>query len=238
MKSLLSLAIATAMTVGGFSVATLSPNVNAGFSLKDLEKAVDKSDKKCKKGDDSCKSREKLKAAAIVGASAVAIKLIADMVVDYRSKQVSTENDVVAEYKKKHKKLPKTTVASLYDAESVNGDIIEPGTKVVIASTVEVVPGRDDKNVRVQERLTIYDNEDNTKPLKDLTKVVNPKNEAGGRFQNEFTFTFPEGMPQGVYPVGSTLLLNGKDAEKEDNKLQLVLHVDHLGNGQMVAVNQ
>ena len=59
------------------------------YDLKDLNRTFDKSHK-CKKGDEKCKNREHLKAAARVAAVAVAVKLIADMVIEHRSKKSKT----------------------------------------------------------------------------------------------------------------------------------------------------
>lgn len=206
------------------------------FDMKDLQKTVDRSHK-CKDGDQSCKNREHLKAAARVAAVAVAVKLIADMVVEYRSQKVTEEAQVVAEYKNLHKTLPPEPVATEYVTNTLPGKVVEPGKQVSIKSNIVVVPGSQQKTALIEERLSIYDNEDNTKELKNLTKAVNEKNKTGGRYQNEFSFTLPEGLPQGVYPIRNELLLNGKVVETTKNDIQLVLQVNSVGEYQLLAMN-
>lgn len=206
------------------------------FDMKDLQKTVDRSHK-CKDGDQSCKNREHLKAAARVAAVAVAVKLIADMVVEYRSQKVTEEAQVVAEYKNLHKTLPPEPVATEYVTNTLPGKVVEPGKQVSIKSNIVVVPGSQQKTALIEERLSIYDNEDNTKELKNLTKAVNEKNKTGGRYQNEFSFTLPEGLPQGVYPIRNELLLNGKVVETTKNDIQLVLQVNSAGEYQLLAMN-
>jgi len=206
------------------------------FDMKDLQKTVDKSHK-CKNDDQSCKNREHLKAVATVAVVAVAVKLIADMVVDYRSQKVTEEAQVIAEYKNLHKTLPPEPVATEYVTNTLPGNVVAPGKQVSIKSNIVVVPGTQQKTALIEERLSIYDNEDNTKELKNLTKAVNEKNKTGGRYQNEFSFTLPEGLPQGVYPIRNELLLNGKVVETTKNDIQLVLQVNSVGEYQLLAMN-
>ena len=54
-------------------------------------------------------------------------------------------------------------------------------------------------------------------------------------FTGEFNFTLPEGLPQGVYPIRSTLLLNEELAGDQNHDLQLVMVVEQNQLGQMVA---
>jgi hypothetical protein len=202
--------------------------------LKDIGNKIDKSGK-CKSGDQGCKNREHLLAAAKVAAVAVAAKYIADMIVEQHAKKVSDEDGVVKDYKTKNPTLPDKPQASTYTTNALPGTVVQPGKKVVIQSDIVVVPGRDQKETRIQERLAIFDNEDNTKELKSLTKDVNEGTKRGGRYTNEFTFTLPEGLPQGVYPIKTTLILNGEEKETINNDLQLVLEVNSKGEMKFVA---
>lgn len=223
-------------SVIALALSFLVVNTSHALSLGDVQKKIDKSHK-CKDDDRSCKNREHLKAAATVAAVGIAVKLIADMVVEYRSQQVSEEAQVIAEYKNLHKTLPPEPVATEYVTNTLPGSVITPGNQVSIKSNIVVVPGSQKKTALIEERLSIYDNEDNAKQLKNLTKAVNEKNKAGGRFQNEFTFTLPEGLPQGVYPIRNELLLNGKVVETTKNDIQLVLHVHSTGAYELLAMN-
>lgn len=216
-------------------VATfLFANLSQAFSLTDVGHAFDKS-YKCKKGNQSCKNREHLLAAAKVAAVAVAVKYIADMVIDYHSKKVADEEGVAADYKNKHENLPEKPVASVYNTSTLPGSVVQTGKKVIIQSDIVVVPGREQKDTLIEERLAIFDNEDNTKELKSLTKVVNEDTKRGGHYTNEFSFTLPEGLPQGVYPIKTALLLNGETAQTKNADIQLVLQVDAAGKARFIA---
>ncbi|NRB38229.1 MAG: hypothetical protein HRU20_07130 [Pseudomonadales bacterium] len=206
------------------SCSALSFSLLTGFSFDDLKKKVDKS-YKCDDDDKSCKNKEHAKAAAKVAAVIVAAKLIADMVIEYNAKQVSGEAEVIKKYKKTHKTLPKEALALDYSASSKLGKVVSSGQKVLIQSRIEVMPGSTQKTTVIEERLSIYDNEDPTKELTSMTKVVNSETGRAGIYENEFTFTLPKGMPQGEYPLKSTLLVNGKESKTAKHSLQLVQHI-------------
>lgn len=206
------------------------------FDLTDLKRTVDKS-YKCKSGDQGCKNREHLKAAAKIAAVAVAVTLITKMVIKHRSERITKEEQVTEEYKTQNKMLPAEPIATEYITKTLPGSVVEPGKEVIIQSDIVVVPGTQQKTTLIEERITIYDNEDNTKELKNFTKPVNEETKSGGRYQNEFSFTLPEGLPQGVYPIKTELLLNGKVAGNSNNDIQLVLRVNEFGSMQLVAMN-
>ncbi|PUA28892.1 MAG: hypothetical protein B0W54_10805 [Cellvibrio sp. 79] len=226
MKSRLLIAI--------IACALITP-VNA-FSLKDLKDNFDRS-YKCNSGDQGCKNRERLKAAARVAAVAVAVTLITKMIIKHRSERIAKEEQVAEEYKAKNQSLPADPVATEYETQTLPGNVVAPGQEVIIQSDIVVVPGTRKKSALIEERIAIYDNEDNTKELKNFIKPVNEKTKTGGRYKNEFSFTLPEGLPQGVYPIKTELLLNGAVVDTADNDIQLVLQVDGFGNSQLVAMN-
>jgi hypothetical protein len=220
--------------IGVLVLAILACSNSHAFNLNDVKNSIDKSDK-CKKGDQACKNREHLKGVAKVAAITIAAKLIFDMVVDYQSKKITDEAVVTRQYKAEHDELPEQPIASVYKTTTLPGNVVQPGKKVVIQSDMVVVPGREQKNTLIEEQIVIFDNEDNTKELKSLTKIVNEDTKRGGHYANEFSFTLPEGLPQGVYPIKTTLSLNGKTAKASSNDIQLVLQVDNLGQMQLVA---
>lgn len=211
-----------------FILTVFSVSSVQAFDLKDLNRVFDKS-YKCKKGDKKCKKKERMKAVAKVAAVAVAATLITKMIIKHRSKKLEDENKVADDYKKEHKQLPDEAFAAEYVTSTLPGSVVEPGKEIVIKSDIVVVPGAKQKTALIEERLSIYDNEDNTKELKSLTKAVNKKTKKAGRYENEFTFTLPEGVPQGVYPIKTELLLNGKVVDTSDTGIQLVLEVNHQG---------
>lgn len=205
------------------------------FDLTDLKRTVDKS-YKCKSGDQGCKNREHLKAVAKIAAVAVAVTLITKMVIKQRSERLAKEKQVADEYKSQNNSLPAEPMATEYVTKTLPGSVVEAGKEVIIQSEIVVVPGTKQKTALIEERIAIYDNEDNTKELKNFTKPVNEKTKRGGRYQNEFSFTLPEGLPQGVYPIKTELLLNGKAVNSSNNDIQLVLQVNPAGTMQLIAM--
>ncbi len=183
----------------------------------------------------SKKNRDKLKTVATVVAVVVAAKLIADMVIEQRSKNVSKEDKVAKEYKDKHQELPAEPTVTRYVTETDPGKVVEVGKKIVIRSDIVVVPGSKTKQTVIEERIVIFDNEDHSKPLNTLTKNVNGKTKRAGHYQNEFSFTLPEGLPQGVYPIKTELLINGTAVETASNDIQLVMILDTQGQ-QLLAL--
>lgn len=221
--------------IGVLAAALLLSTNSYGFGVGDLKNSLDKSDK-CKPDDQGCKNREHLKGAAKVAAIAIAAKIITDMVIEYRTKNISDEDAVAKEYKVGHdNNLPEQPVASVYTTTTLPSKVVQPGKKVTIQSDMVVVPGRAQKDTLIEERLAIFDNEDNTKELKSLTKTVNEQTKRAGHYNNEFSFTLPEGLPQGVYPIKSELLINGQAAKTADADIQLVLNVDNAGHMTLVA---
>lgn len=218
----------------GASLLAMAASQTLAFDLKDLGRAIDRSHK-CKKNDQGCKNREHVLAVAKVAAVAIAVKYIADMVIEHRANKVADEEGVVADYKKENEALPEKPVASVYKTSTLPGSVVQPGKKVQIQSDIVVVPGRNDQQTLIQERLAIYDNEDNTKELKSLTKDVNEGTRRAGHYTNEFSFTLPEGLPQGIYPIKTTLLLNGEESQTSNADIQLVLEVNAFGQQQVVA---
>lgn len=170
--------------------------------------------------------KKKLKKAVKIIAVGIAAKLIYDMVIDYKSRQISNEDKVINNYKKQHGALPEAPILANYSSSLKPGEIVTAGKKVQIVSSLEVIPGKNTRHIDIQERISIYDNEDHSKVLKSLTKPVNSKTRKSGAFKNEFTFTLPEGMPQGIYPIKTHVLIDEKVTQAVDNKMQLVLKIN------------
>ena len=169
----------------------------------------------------ACNSK-RLRQIGTIVAVGIAAKLIYDMVVDYRSKQVNDEAEVAARYKKIHGHLPQDALLVDYESSIQPGDVVSAGTSISIQSRLEVVRSASSRQVDIQEKIIIFDNEDPTKELKSLTKGVNAKTKTSGAFVNEFTFKLPKGMPQGIYPVRTQVIVNGQAYEPVNSQMQLV----------------
>ncbi|WMS86107.1 hypothetical protein [Pleionea litopenaei] len=183
-----------------------------------------------------CKSKH-LKTIGAIIAVGVAAKIIYDMVIAQRSEQTENDQKVVEKYKKEFKQLPAEPQLINYESSIMPGAVVNPGNSVSIQSSLEVVRGSTTELVEIKERITIYDNEDPTKPLKSLEKVINQETQKCGAFKNEFTFTLPKGMPQGVYPVTTTVIVDGKEFSAVQNKMQLVQTGNLINANELIAAN-
>ncbi|GAB3322784.1 hypothetical protein [Haliea atlantica] len=160
-------------------------------------------------------------------------QMVRDMIIGYTIEQVRSDDEVAEDYRREHGDLPVNTRVSSYRTEIQPGTSVSPGTEVKVRSWIEVVPGRSGDKPVIEERLTIWDNEDNSVALKSMTKAAGKR---GGAFSGEFTFALPEGLPQGVYPVSTDLMLNGEQVGDQKHGLQLVLQVNSLGEAQLLAL--
>ncbi|MEP1740759.1 MAG: hypothetical protein ABJI60_16975 [Kangiellaceae bacterium] len=181
-------------------------------------------------------SNKRLKQIGAVVAIGVAAKLIYDMVVDYQSKQINDEGEVVDRYVETHGALPPEPVLVTYESSIKPGEVVTAGNDISIQSKLEVVRGADTRTVDIQEKITIFDNEDPTKELKSLVKAVNTDSKKSGAFENEFTFKLPKGMPQGVYPVKTAVIVDGKEQPARNSQMQLVFNGRFNSTYQRVAV--
>ncbi len=181
-------------------------------------------------------SNKRLKQIGAVVAIGVAAKLIYDMVVDYQSKQVNDEGEVVERYVETHGALPPEPVLVTYESSIKPGEVVTAGNDISIQSKLEVVRGANSRTVDIQEKIIIYDNEDPNKELKSLVKPVNTESKTSGAFVNEFTFKLPKGMPQGVYPLKTAVIVDGKEQPARNSKMQLVFNGRFNSTYQRVAV--
>jgi hypothetical protein len=182
-------------------------------------------------------SSKRWKQIGTVIAVGIAAKLIYDMVVDYQSKQVNDEDEVVNKYMKTHYKLPAEPQLVSYESKLMPGTVVTAGNSISVESKLEVVRSESSRTVDIQEKITIYDNEDTEKELKSLIKTVNDETKASGSFENQFTFKLPKGMPQGIYPVKTTVIVNGKEQTPVNSEMQLVWFPNQFDSGEMVAAN-
>jgi len=180
-------------------------------------------------------SNKRLKQIGAIVVVGIAAKLIYDMVVDYQSKQVNDEGEVVARYKKAHGGLPDEPVLVTYESNIQPGEVVTAGNDISIQSKFEVVRSQSSRKLEIKEKITIFDNEDTSKELKSLTKIVNKDSHASGAFENEFTFKLPKGMPQGIYPVRTAVIVDGKEYAPVNSQMQLIYVPQESEKYQLVA---
>ncbi|WP_455204780.1 hypothetical protein [Kaarinaea lacus] len=209
--------------LSGFGLGDLTDKMGDVVGGEDCDKAENK---------DKCKTEAAVKGMAI----GVAAEIIRQVVIEFTTTQTASEQDVVKKYTKKNKTLPEKTAVAFYRSKADPGKVIKAGDAVAINTEFEVVPGKKEKDIVIEESISIYDNEDNSKMLKSLTKAVNEDSKKAGSFKNEFKFTMPIGLPQGVYPIKTALMVNKNEMEQSKNDIQLVLNVFDDNSMQIAAL--
>lgn len=215
--------------------AILPLSANAGWGLPDITKSL-KPD--CENAKDKAKCNQKAlgNAAVTAGALTAASKLIYDLVIDFQTKQISSDKEVNDEYIKKNKSLPKEPTVTFYKTSIDPGKVVAVGKPTVINSQLTVVAGRNSSKMDIEEKIVFFDNDDSTKEINSLVKKVNTKNKVAGTFENSFTFTLPVGMPQGVYKIKTSIVVDGVESSPQDNEMQVVLNVYQDNSYQIAAV--
>jgi hypothetical protein len=183
-----------------------------------------------------CKKKHLKTLGAIIAVS-VAAKIIYDMIIEHRAEQTKDVDQVANQYKRQYKELPDEPTLVNYQTFIEPGSVVNPGHKVSVVSTLEVVPSKHKDAVAIEEKITIYDNQDPTKELKSLIKQVNRDTGKCGAFKNEFTFTLPQGMPQGIYPIKTTVIIDGKEYAPVETKMQLVLLQNERNDAGMLVAS-
>ena len=152
--------------------------------------------------------------------------LIRSMTVDYTVEQTRSGDDVLVDYREQTGTRPLQTIVSSYQCWMTPNGSARPGQEVTIQSVVQVIRGSRGGRVKIEERLSIWDNEDPDSMLTEMTKPLGRGASNGGELRGEFKFTLPEGMPQGVYPVMMEVLMDGEEVGDRRFELQLVMRGD------------
>ena len=201
------------------------PTHSYAFGLKDIAKEIGPDYDDCDGSNHKsrCKAKETLKSAAKVAAITLAAKLVYDMVVDYQSKKVQDQNEVVSRYLKTHKTLPKQAQVVQYDSSIKPGQVITLGKQTMVASSIELVPAKKGGSARIEEQIEIFDIEGDKQVITSMRKAVNTGEQLGGVYDNQFAFTFPEGMPQGVYKVKTAVFVDEQEQKESRQEFQVVM---------------
>lgn len=147
---------------------------------------------------------------------------------NYHAAQIKTADQSVADYKRANAgRVPEQAVVTSFNTRMAPNGTIRPGGNMTVTSNIEVVPGTTQTKPVIEEELVL------TKPDKTTTtarKRANPNGE-GGAFETKFSMTMPEGIPQGTYPVKTTLYVDGRASRVNDLNLQVVA----LPSGEIMA---
>lgn len=218
-------------------IATVLPlSAQAGWGLSDIKSDITLG---CDDAKDKAKCNQKAlaKTAVTVGALVVASKVIYDLVVDFKSKEIDSEKEVNANYLKSNNSLPVNPEVTFYKTDIDPGKVVPVGKPTTIKSQLTVIAGTRSSKVIIEEKIVFFDNDDETKEVRSLIKKVNDKTKKAGTFENSFTFTLPVGMPQGVYKIKTSLIVDGVESAPQDNEMQVVLNVYQDGDYQISLVN-
>jgi hypothetical protein len=156
-------------------------------------------------------------AGAAIGAGIAALVCAA---VDYEAKQIKTAQQAQSDYQAGHGgRLPEQASVVKYTT-SFTPASIPAGEKATLHSYIEVVKGKHDAaDPTIEEEATIYKPDGSV--AKSVRKPVSQTASAGA-FSSSFTIPMPQGVPQGAYPVKSTLYVNGVQVAQREADLQVV----------------
>lgn len=159
---------------------------------------------------------------AYVGAAA---GVAACFVINAQSKRTRSAAEVETDYRNRHAQLPVQPEVVRYDTQ-LSAPNVRRGEPLRIVSNIEAVQGRHAPIQEVKEKIRIYE-PGNSKPFKEGEKIASAG--GGGGYENTFTITFPQGMPQGRYAIETDLYVNGERSERGTQQIQVVF------NGQQVV---
>ena len=167
------------------------------------------------------------------GAACAAVAVTACYLANsYKAEQVRSAKQVEEEYLRKNQQLPERATVTTYRSLVNPGAAVSRGQEVKLVSTIVAVPGRSEKNVVVEEEVSIFDSQNEAwgKPVR---KTANGGKEAG-EFQTSFTIPIRDGWSQGVYTLRRTLYVNGSVAQKDETSTKF--QVVQGGEGSSLAV--
>lgn len=141
---------------------------------------------------------------------------------EYQSTQAKTAQQVVADYQLANPKkaLPEQAKLIKFDTKIQPSGKARSGDQVSASSYIEVLPGTNDSKPVIEEEMTLVKPDGTTLSAR---KKANA-NSTAGAYQTQFTFKLPEGVPQGVYPIKTTVFINGNKVASKDSSIQVVLN--------------
>jgi hypothetical protein len=138
---------------------------------------------------------------------------------NYKVNQVKTAEQLNQQFKVSNNgTLPREARVISYSASPQPSSRIAPGNPIVVDSRIGVVDGVDGKKPIVeQEIVVIHDG----KVVSRARKAAN-LGLGAGEYQTSFQVNLPRGVPQGNYPVQTTVFLNGQPVQRQSLTFQVV----------------
>lgn len=155
---------------------------------------------------------------AAIGAG---VASLACMAFNYQAAQTKTAQQVQDEYKAQNGgQLPGQPLVTSYETKIAPSERVRPGSKTTLNSHIVVVNGATASAPTIEEEVVLFDPDG--KQITKTRKVANQNGDTGA-FTTSFSFTLPEGVKQGVYPVKSAVFLNGQQGSARESALQVVM---------------
>jgi hypothetical protein len=154
------------------------------------------------------------KRGAVAGGVIAAIGCVA---INSQSRQTKSAAQADSEYIQQRGRLaPEPQVVSY--TPRLESNVVQRGQPMHVYSVVELVNGSVSPVQEVREELVVYGTDG--QPFKTGSKPL--INNRGGRFENSFELTLPNGVSQGIYAMKTNLYVNGKLSASRDLRTQLV----------------
>ena len=164
-------------------------------------------------------SGKKDRGVGVVAGTAAGIAVC--FVINAKSVQTQSPQEVEAQYRKSGKKAPAEPQVVSYQTSIQPGSTIKRGQPIKVVSNIVAIDGSRQAVNEIKEEVRLYE-PGATTAFKEGTKVANEKPGSGG-YENTFTITLDNQVPQGVYRVDTSVLLNGKPVNTRSNNVQLVM---------------
>lgn len=140
---------------------------------------------------------------------------------NYHTAQTKTSHQIQEDYKTQNGgQLPGQLLVTRYETKIAPSEQVRPGSKTTLNSYIEVVNTTSGPIPTIEEEVILFDPDG--KQITKSRKVVNQNGDTGA-FNTSFSFTLPEGIKQGVYPIKTAVLLNGQQANIGQATLQVVI---------------
>jgi hypothetical protein len=155
---------------------------------------------------------------AAIGAG---VASLACMAFNFQTTQTKSAQQVQDDFKAQNGgQLPSQPVVSRYETKISPSEQVRAGSKTTLSSYIVVVNGATGTPPTIEEEISLFDPDG--KRITNTRKLANQNGETGA-FTTSFSFTLPEGVKQGVYPVKTSVLLNGQQASAGEARLQVVM---------------
>jgi len=155
---------------------------------------------------------------------------------NYEAKQARNAAQVQEEFLKTNRQLPAHSLVTVYSTSVNPSNAIRRGQKVEIASRIVAVKGTADRELKIEEELTILDAQGRPwgQPVR---KLANTNGEAG-EFVSNFTLSVHDGMSQGMYTLRKRLFMNGTVARTDERSSFQIALIDEVGAPVLALLSQ